>query len=221
MNALAMSRISASGRPCKSSQSNGISRHDKRSVAAHQEDDFTESTSTLSSFSSKSTSVSFGSVLVHYHPIVLSNNPAAREGPPIELAWEALYSEVFHVDELTVDEKRTAGNVKRIVGEDREKWLREKGFCDHCLQKVSAEIEAIKQSRSDEAAIAKEIESLDRYKQMSTASHRACNREMRRSFHKTSNAGFVEKVEEMRQSHLMTRQRNSIMRCLLRRKSAP
>ncbi|GAX16697.1 hypothetical protein FisN_21Hh138 [Fistulifera solaris] len=219
-----MSRISASGRSFKSSQSKpgpGISKNDKRSVAAHPEDDFTESTSTLSSFSSsRSTSVSFGSVLVHYHPIVLSNNPAAREGPPIELAWEALYSEVFHVDELTVDEKRTAGNVKRILGEEREKWLREKGFCEHCLQKVLAEVEAIKQSRSEEAAIAKEIEALDRYKQMSTASHRAGNREMRRSLHKTSNAGLVEKVEEMRQSQLLTRQQKSIMRCLLRRKSA-
>jgi hypothetical protein len=197
-----------------------ISKYDKVSVAAHFEDDFTESTATLSSFSSRSPSVSFGSVLIHYHPIVLSNNPAAREGPPIELAWKALYSESFRVDELTFEKKRTVGNVKRIVGEEREKWLREKGFCEHCLKKVSAEMEAIKKSRSEEAMIAKEIEALDRYKQMSTASHRACNRELRRSLHKTSNAGIVEKVEAMRQNQAKARQQKSIIHCLLRRKSA-
>lgn len=192
------------------------------------EDDITESTSSLSSLSSGATSVTFGSVLIHYHPIVLSNNPAVREGPPIELSWRASYSELFHVDELAMDNKPTAGHVKRIVGEERERWLREKGFCEHCIRKVSQEIAAIKNSRDEEAATAKEYrkeqratkeqnkEALDRYKVMSTASHRAFNRELRRSLQKTSNAGIVERVETMRQ-----KQQNPMFHCFLRRKSTP
>ena len=201
----------------------------------NSEDDFTESTSSLSSLLSKSASVRFGSVLIHFHPIVLSNNPAVREGPPIELAWRASYSKLFHVDELAVDEKPTAGNVKRIVGEERERWLREKGFCEHCLRKVTREIAAIQKSRDEEAATAKEYcqdqraakeqeeddEALVRYKLMSTASHRAFNRELRRSLQKTSNAGIVEKVETMRQKQMMIKQQqNPMFHCLLRRKSA-
>lgn len=201
---------------CKLSAERSMSNLKKQSFVS--DDDVTETTASISSFSSGRNSVSFGSVLVHFHPIVLSDNPAVREGPPIELAWTASYSKLFHVDELRVDEeKSTAGNVKRIVRAEREKWLKEKGFCETCLQKVLREIEAIKKSRLEEVAImkkrckaaeSKETIALESYKLMSTASHRAINRELRRSLQKSSNAGIVKKVERMRQKQ--TQQRPSL-----------
>lgn len=237
MDLVLTSRASATGlssrvleKACQLSTGPLISDREKHSVDYNE--DFTESTTSLSSFSNRTTLVSFGSVLVHFHPVVLSDNPAVREGPPIELAWTASYSELFHVDELTVNEKPTAGNVKRILGEERERWLREKGFCEHCLRKVTQEIEAIKKSRNEETDTAKEYckvqraaaeqekEALDRYKLMSTASFRAFNRELRRSLQKTSNTGMAEHVETMRHKQTMAKQQNTLFHCFLRRKSA-
>lgn len=190
----------------------------------------TESGSSLSSSSSRRNSVRFGSVLIHFHPIVLSNNPAVKEGPPIELAWTASHSELFQIDDLMVDSKKsTAGNVKRIVREEREKWLKESGFCEECLEKASAEIGEIQKSRVEEVTLLKERVknqkaahdhekvALDLYRLMSKASLRAFNRGSRRLSQKSSNVGMVDKAETMRQKQMMARQAKPFFRRLFRR----
>lgn len=176
------------------------------------DDDFTETTASSSSFSSRRNSVSFGSVLIHFHPIVLSDNPAVREGLPIELAWTASHSELFHIDNFSFDEvKPTAGNVKRIVAEERKKWLTEKGFCENCFYQVSQEVEAIQRSRNEEIAMLKEhckeqdVAAFNSYKLMSTVSYRASNREFRRSLLKTSNVGIVKQIETKKRRQLLAK----------------
>jgi hypothetical protein len=44
---------------------------------------------------SNSSSISFGSVTVHTHPVTLGDNPAVSTGLPVTLGWKAVNSKCF------------------------------------------------------------------------------------------------------------------------------
>jgi hypothetical protein len=139
----------------KIADADGASGGDGEGSSAHCEDlraeadDLTADTSSISNSSSLSrmTSISFGSVSVHTHPVTLGDNPAVSTGLPVTLDWEAVNSECFDVDEYETMCKGRGHKSQQIHSADREAWLREKGYTRECFEKVCREIRAIKRSR--------------------------------------------------------------------------
>jgi hypothetical protein len=105
-------------------------------------DDLTADTISISSSSlrSRMTSISFGSVSVHTHPITLGDNPAVSTGIPVTLDWEYVSSQYFDIDEYEVMCQGRQKKAQKIDSADREAWLREKGYTGECFKKVWREI---------------------------------------------------------------------------------
>jgi hypothetical protein len=103
------------------------------------------STSNSSSLLSRMSSISFGSVSVHTHPVILGDNPAVSTGLPVtSLGWKAVNSKCFDIDEY---ERMCQGRRTKAENVDREAWLREKGYSIKSFERVEREINEIKVSR--------------------------------------------------------------------------
>jgi len=62
--------------------------------------------------------VSFGNVNVHKHRMTLGTNPSAKNGIPVELAWDVLSCEELAVDEF--EERHGEKNLRRIDADKRQ-----------------------------------------------------------------------------------------------------
>ena len=70
--------------------------------------------------------VSFSSVHIHEHPIVLGDNPSCSSGPPVSLGWEAETSLKCSIDEYEAarrPERRRSIDEMRIPPKVRTEWL--------------------------------------------------------------------------------------------------
>jgi hypothetical protein len=133
----------------------GDSRGDGEDSSTHCEDlrmeadDLTADTRSMSNSSllSRRSSISFGSVSVHTHPVTLGDNPAVSTGLPVTLDWKPVNSVCFDIDEYERMCQGRREKAQKIHSADREAWLREKGYTKECFKRVEREINEIKASR--------------------------------------------------------------------------
>jgi hypothetical protein len=107
------------------------------------------SSSPIDSFpsSKKKSAISFGSVKIRTHNLILGDNPAVSQGLPLALAWDHEESMSFSFDDFEEIRETRPKRPLRISGVDREAWLQEIGHTDGSFSRVSEEIYEIKSSR--------------------------------------------------------------------------
>jgi hypothetical protein len=128
---------------------------------------------------SRRSSISFGSVSVHTHPVTLGDNPAVSTGLPVTLDWKPVNSVCFDIDEYERMCQGRREKAEKIHSADREAWLREKGYTKECFKRVEREINEIKASRrqsreksASNADLKKELDSIEEYLLLANATRR-------------------------------------------------
>lgn len=96
--------------------------------------------------------VSWGTIEIHSHVIVLGDNPSVSHGPPIALGWEKIDSCELSVDDY---ESRLEGRRSKqeliLLGALREDWLRELGYSRSELKEAVSVVKKIKIDRRSSA----------------------------------------------------------------------
>jgi hypothetical protein len=95
----------------------------------------------------KKSALSFGSVNIHTHSLILGDNPAVSQGLPLALAWDHEDSMSFSLDEFEIIRETRPKKPLKISREDREAWLQEIGHTSGSFSRLYHEIYQIKLSR--------------------------------------------------------------------------
>lgn len=92
--------------------------------------------------------VGFGQVEIRTHHVVLSDNPACKDGCPMELGWDHVDTCNFDLEEF---EAKFADEIhrslKRISWHTRQQWLLENGHTHGSFARIRQDIDQIKASR--------------------------------------------------------------------------
>ena len=95
-----------------------------------------------------SKTVSFGSVDINSHGVVLGDNPSVSFGPPVTIRWKAFDTQTISLDEYEQHKpesrRKDAMLLPRMVRED---WLRNVGFARSEIKETVIAMEKIKQQR--------------------------------------------------------------------------
>ena len=93
-------------------------------------------------------SVSFGTVDIYSHGIILGDNPSVSFGPPVTIRWKAFDTQTISLDEYEQHKPdsraKDAMLLPRMVRED---WLRNVGFARGEIKDTVIAMEKIKQQR--------------------------------------------------------------------------
>jgi hypothetical protein len=95
----------------------------------------------------KKSAISFGSVNIHTHSLILGDNPAVSHGLPLALAWDPEDSMTFSLDDFEIIRETRPKKPLKISCEDREAWLQEIGHTSGSFSRLAHEIFEIKSSR--------------------------------------------------------------------------
>ena len=109
-------------------------------------------TLSASSVFSNASSVSFGTVSIHSHQVILGDNPSVRSGPPLTLDWKPFDTKTVDLDsyERYFEEegrRRTYAEL-RIPQGQREQLLKELDYNKRMLRQVLREIDFIRRTSS-------------------------------------------------------------------------
>ena len=109
-------------------------------------------TLSASSVLSNASSVSFGTVSIHSHQVILGDNPSVRSGPPLTLDWKPFDTKTVDLDsyERYFEEegrRRTYAEL-RIPQGQREQLVKELDYNKRMLRQVLKEIDFIRRTSS-------------------------------------------------------------------------
>lgn len=97
-------------------------------------------------------SVSFSTIAIYTHDIVLGDNPSGTYGPPLTIAWKARESTTLALDDYQAAHPEPRPREQLLVPcEVREDWLRSAGFARSQLDAASKEVQRIKKQRMHSA----------------------------------------------------------------------
>ena len=114
-----------------------------------------------SATSSKSSSgVSFGSVELHEHSIMLGCHPDVRRGAPTTISWCPMHSETTSVDEFEAKHGPLRRPAFRMASTQRHEKLFRAGYTLEDLERVTAEIAEIQKSRQLSATETSDLQRL-------------------------------------------------------------
>ena len=106
--------------------------------------------STITRRSKKSKSVSFGSVIVHEHPIIVGCNPAVSSGVPVTIGWYSVSKTEMSVkeyEEIREPERAAHRALLRQHPSERFALLQNLGFTRHELHKAEQMASMIRELR--------------------------------------------------------------------------
>jgi len=100
-------------------------------------------------------SVSFSTVSVNVHPVVLGDNPAVSKGLPVTIGHLPIHCSTQEIDRFENDRKelgiRRSKKQMRLSQEKRTMMLLAQGHSEGSFRRVQSEIQAIKQHRQEAA----------------------------------------------------------------------
>ena len=115
---------------------------------------------TRSATSGKSSGVSFGSVELHEHAIMLGCHPDVRKGAPTTISWCPIHSETTSVDDFEAKQGPRRRPAYRMASTQRQEKLFRAGYSLEDLEEVIAEIAEIQRSRKLSAREASDLKRL-------------------------------------------------------------
>ena len=120
-----------------------LTEEEEEDGVEEEEEDGEEVTYSASSSSSFSR-IRFALVQVHYHRIVLGDNPFCSEGPPISLGWERVESAIYHVVEFEEHRQRQRRTMDELYmsKQKRKRKLRRNGFNKSEIDERSNQVKA-------------------------------------------------------------------------------
>jgi hypothetical protein len=92
--------------------------------------------------------VTFTTIEIYVHALILGDNPTVSVGPPLSIGWEAVASVILDLD--AYETSRPPRRERRdlvVPREIREDWLREEEITRSEMAEVEAEIKVIKKHR--------------------------------------------------------------------------
>ena len=96
--------------------------------------------------------VTFDSLDVHEHAILLGDNPSVSSGPPLTISWEAQASVHLSIDEYEASRPpRRHKEEMHVPREIREDWLRQAGYARSHFAEVNKMILKTKKERAASA----------------------------------------------------------------------
>jgi hypothetical protein len=101
---------------------------------------------------SKTKTVSFDSIQLNEHYVILGDNPSVSSGPPLTIAWESQACQHSSVDDYE-EERPTRRNKESLVipRNVREEWLRKSGFARSDMVEAQRNVQKIKRQRAASA----------------------------------------------------------------------
>ncbi|GAX17124.1 hypothetical protein FisN_5Hu510 [Fistulifera solaris] len=115
----------------------------------------------------KSRHVSFDSVHIHEHPVILGCNPGVRAlpsgpGPALTLSWDSLRSSDYNMEEFEAQRQLTRRPKQslRTTKSERIQFLMEEGFTSEELKMAEEAIRHIHESREASAQEKSELSAL-------------------------------------------------------------
>ena len=106
-------------------------------------------------------SVSFDSIEIHEHAVILGCNPSVSAGPPLTISWESLSSSIQTVEhyERSRGTRRSALFLRKSKTE-RDTILKEEGFSSEELAVATSSADSIRQSREESAQEKSDLQAL-------------------------------------------------------------
>lgn len=94
--------------------------------------------------------VSFSFVEFHLHEILLGDNPAVSNGPPLTLSWKAVESYKLHLDKYEASKALPSRDRHQMILPKcvREDWLKAAGYSRSEQVRASRAVRAIQSQRS-------------------------------------------------------------------------
>ncbi len=99
-------------------------------------------------------SVSFSTVDIRFHEMILGDNPDCKEGPPVQIGWEPYATKRFNLDKFEESrrgERRSGQRALQICPLHRHQIVRQ-GVQSEAIWKRMEEMEKIKNQRARSAA---------------------------------------------------------------------
>jgi len=92
--------------------------------------------------------VSFGSIQIHSHRLILGDNPSVSSGPPVTVDWKPFLSGTYDLDEYEKQKPEPRGKEAMILPRSvREELLRNEGFSRGEMKVATEEVAKIRQQR--------------------------------------------------------------------------
>jgi hypothetical protein len=92
--------------------------------------------------------VTFKTVEIHSHAVILGDNPSCTRGPPVSIDWKAVESVILDLDEYETSRPPRRGMRDAILtGTMRVEMLLKEGYSRKELARVENEIKVIKKRR--------------------------------------------------------------------------
>lgn len=97
-------------------------------------------------------SVSFDTIEVREHQVVLGDNPSVSSGPPLSIAWESHATHIVSVDDYeSVRPTRRSREQMLVPRSTREEWLRNAGFARSEFVEMERSVQRTKRQRAASA----------------------------------------------------------------------
>jgi hypothetical protein len=109
---------------------------------------------TIRTSTPKKKGVTFGSLTIHEHPVMLGDNPSVSSGPPLAISWEAQASHFFSVDEYEASRPpRRSKDTMQVPRSMREDWLRSAGYARSDFTEMNIKVLKTKKERAASAKV--------------------------------------------------------------------
>jgi hypothetical protein len=96
--------------------------------------------------------VSFDSIEVREHAIILGDNPSVTSGPPLTIAWESHASYCVSVEEYEKARPTRRSKEQMLIPRRvREEWLRHAGYARSHFAETEQSIQKVKRQRAASA----------------------------------------------------------------------
>jgi hypothetical protein len=102
----------------------------------------------------KKKAVTFGSLTIHEHPVILGDNPSVSSGSPLTISWESQASLRSSVDEYEASRPaRRTKDTMLVPRSMREDWLRSAGYARSDFTEMNMKILKSKKERAASAKV--------------------------------------------------------------------
>lgn len=97
-------------------------------------------------------SVTFGSIEMNEHQVILGDNPSVSDGPPLTIAWKSHVSYSISVDEHEKSRPKRSGS-KVLPRNVREELLTKAGYSQEQLARAQENVDKAKKERAVNACL--------------------------------------------------------------------
>lgn len=93
--------------------------------------------------------VSFDSIQLNEHHVILGDNPSVTSGPPLTIAWESQACYHSSVDDYELSRPSRRTKERMIIPRNvREEWLRKSGYARSDMEEAQCNLQKMKRQRA-------------------------------------------------------------------------